>query len=227
MTETLTRAGPFTVALLGGESTGKSSLVQALHQHLVHRAGLRSVRVPEHLRQWCEGRGRAPWAHEQAALAAEQSRLIQQAAASSDIDIVLADTTALVVAAYSAHYFQDSSLFSAALDAQRRCGLTLLMGLDLPWQADGLFRDSPGVRDAIDTLLRRELDAAGLAYQTVYGHGTARLQQALRALGRALGRALVDEDPGQTQGLRPWTCDSCSDPVCEHRLFSRLLPPPI
>jgi HTH-type transcriptional repressor of NAD biosynthesis genes len=223
----VTQAVPLTVALLGGESTGKSTLAQALHQHLEHSAGLRCVRVPEQLRHWCEAHGRAPWAHEQAARAAEQSHLIDQAAASQGVDIVLADTTALVVAAYSAHYFQDSSLFSAALAAQRRCDLTLLMGLDLPWQADGLFRDSPAVRDAIDALLRRELDAAGLPYQTVYGQGPARMQQALRAIGRALGRALVAEDPGQAQGHRPWTCDSCSDPVCEHRLFSRLLPPPI
>jgi HTH-type transcriptional regulator, transcriptional repressor of NAD biosynthesis genes len=212
-----------TVALLGGESTGKSSLAHALHQHLQQQAGLNCVRVLEHVRLWCERERRAPLAHEQAALAAEQTRLIDSAAAQAGVDVVLADTTALVVAAYSAHYFQDFSLFPAALDAQRRCGLTLLMGLDLPWQADGLFRESPAVRDAIDALLRQQLQAAGLPYQTVYGQGEARLQQALRPIGRAMGRSLTVDDPDWDQRRRPWNCEKCSDPGCEHRLFTGLL----
>lgn len=213
------------VALLGGESTGKSTLAQALHQHLNQSAGLQCLLVPEHLRHWCEREGRAPLAHEQAALAAEQTRRIDAAAAQPGVDVVVTDTTALVVAAYSAHYFQDSALFPAALAAQGRCGLTLLMGLDLPWQPDGLFRDSPAVRDAIDTLLRHELQAAGMPHQTVYGQGGARLQQTLRAVGRALGRPLVSDDPDWDAGRRPWNCEKCSDPACEHRLFTSLLQP--
>lgn len=215
-----------TVALLGGESTGKSTLAQALHQHLRHRAGLRSLLVDEHLREWCTQQGRTPLVSEQAALAAEQSRRIERAAAQPGVDLVVADTTALVVAAYSALYFQDVSLFPDALAAQGRCGLTLIMGLDLPWQADGLFRESPAVRDAIDALLRQQLQGAGLPFQTVYGQGDARLQHALRAIGRALGRPLVSDDPDWDQGRRPWNCDNCSDPGCEHRLFTRLVKTP-
>ena len=95
-------SAPFTVALLGGESSGKSTLAQALHGAL-QAQGLHSALVPEHLRRWCEAAGRAPLAHEQAAIAAEQTRLIRQAQAG----LVIADTTALVVAAYSELYFTD------------------------------------------------------------------------------------------------------------------------
>jgi nicotinamide riboside kinase len=211
-----------TVTLLGGESTGKSSLAQALHQHLT-LAGLRSLLVPEHLRDWCTRQGRAPLASEQTAIAVEQSRLIDHAAAQPGVDIVVADTSALVVAAYSAHYFQDVSLFPAAVAQQRRYRLSLLMGLDLPWKSDGLFRESPAVRNAIDALLRQQLQAAGLPFQTVYGQGPERLQTALRAIGRALGRPLAPDDPGWDQGRRPWNCEKCSDPDCEHRLFTGLL----
>jgi HTH-type transcriptional regulator, transcriptional repressor of NAD biosynthesis genes len=211
-----------TVTLLGGESTGKSSLAQALHQHLT-QAGLRCVVVPEHLRDWCTRQGRAPLPSEQAAIAAEQSRLIDNAAAQPGVDIVVADTSALVVAAYSTHYFQDEALFPAALAQQRRYRLSLLMGLDLPWQSDGLFRESPAVRDAIDALLRQHLQAAGQPFQTVYGQGPERLQAALRAIGRALGRPLAPDDPDWDQGRRPWNCEKCSNPDCEHRLFTGLL----
>jgi HTH-type transcriptional regulator, transcriptional repressor of NAD biosynthesis genes len=211
------------VALLGGESSGKSTLAAALERHLAENHGLRAVCVPEHLRAWCEARGRAPHAHEQAAIAEEQTRLIESAKHTPGVDVVIADTTALMVAAYSALYFQDTALLAPSLATQRTYGLTLLMGLDLPWTPDGLFRDSPAVRGATDTLLRHELQSAGIPFQTVYGQGEARLQQALRAVGRALGQPLVQEDIALSNGLRPWSCDNCSDPDCEHRLFTGLL----
>lgn len=212
-----------TVALLGGESSGKTALATALHQTLHDAHGIRSAVVPEHLRAWCEARGRAPEAHEQLAIAAEQTRLIDAARQRPGVAVVIADTTALVVAAYSALVFDDTALLPSALEQQRRCDVTLLMGLDLPWQPDGLFRDSPAMREATDALLRRELQAANIAFQTVYGQGGARLQQALRAVGTALGRPLVHDDPALATGRGPWTCDNCSDPECEHRLFTGLL----
>ena len=104
-------------------------------------------------------------------------------------------------------------------------GLILLMGLDLPWVADGLFRESPQVRDTTDAIVRRELQSAGLPFQTLYGHGTARLRHALAAIGLLLGVPLVETDPNLTQGRVPWQCDTCSDPACEHRLFTALLQP--
>lgn len=215
------RTAPLTVALLGGESSGKSTLAAAL-QAALQQQGLRCTGVPEHLRRWCETAGRAPLAHEQAAIAAEQTRQIQLAQAAGG-DVVIADTTALMVAAYSELYFQDHTLWPAALAAQRGLGLTLLMGLDLPWVGDGLFRDSPAVRADTDTLLRRELQAAGLPFQTIYGLGPQRLHSALRAVGRALGRPLLPEDQRLRDRPGQWHCEACSDPDCEHRLFSALV----
>lgn len=213
------------IALLGGESSGKSTLclelVQALQAH-----GLRVALVPEHLRAWCLTAGRAPQAHEQAAIAAEQDRQID-AARASGVDVVVADTTGVVVAAYSAHYFADDSLWPAALQRQRNVDLTLLTGLDLPWQPDGLLRDSPQVREAIDRRLRQALQGAGLPFSPIYGRGPQRLAQALRVvqgrLGETLARPLVDRDEVLEQGSGRWSCDNCSDPECEHRLFSSLV----
>ncbi len=211
------------IALLGGESSGKSTLALALQQRLQAEHGLQVAVVPEYLRHWCEQQGRAPHAHEQAAIAAEQSRRIRAAQDTPGTGLVIADTTALMVAVYSAQYFHDRSLLPDALAEQGRHSLTLLMGLDLPWTPDGLHRDSPQARARTDALLRQELQAAGLAFQAVHGAGAARERQALRAIGRLLGRALLAEDPALAHGLRPWSCDNCSDPVCEHRLFTALL----
>jgi HTH-type transcriptional repressor of NAD biosynthesis genes len=210
-----------TVALLGGESSGKTTLGLALSHHL-NALGVSATLVPEHLRAWCEREGRAPLAHEQAAIAAEQSRQIT-AAAQSGVQVVVADTTALVVAAYSERVFNDRSLLGASLRAQAPCRLTLLMGLDMPWQADGLFREGPGMRADIDALLRRELQSAGIPFQTVYGSAEARAQHALRAVGALLGRPLASHDPVIEAGNGRWTCENCSDPDCERKLFSGLV----
>jgi len=211
------------VCLIGGESTGKSTLAQALQHRLKRAHGLRVQLVPEYLRSWCEEKGRAPRVDEQAAVAVEQSRRICEAAQQPGIDLVIADTSALMVAVYSELYFADASLIPHASAEQSRYALNLLMGLDLPWTPDGLFRDSPAVRDATDTLLRRALDAAHLPYQTIYGRQDARLQQALRAIGRWLGRDLLPADQALTEGRTPWRCDNCSDPDCERRLFTGLV----
>ena len=212
-----------TVTLLGGESSGKTSLAQALHRHLNDGLQVHSTLVTEHLRDWCQIRGRAPLAHEQVDRAEAQTRAIQQAAADEAVQVVIADTTAMVIAAYSELYFYDRTLWPDAIDHQRRYDLCLLMGLDLPWVPDGLFRDGPALREATDTLLRRELQAASIPFRTLYGSLDSRMQQALRTIGPLLDRSLVDEDPHWARGRRPWTCDQCSDPDCEHRLFSQLL----
>lgn len=211
------------VTLLGGESTGKTTLAQALHDTLRAR-GLEVVLVAEHLRQWCEQAGRAPRQDEQAALAREQALQIDNAARHPQAALVIADTSPLVIAAYSELYFNDTSLAAEALEWQRdHADLNLLMGLDLPWVADGLFRDSPAVRAATDAVLRRLLQSAGVPFQSIYGHGPERTRQALRAIGRLLDLDLAPADPEWAAGRRAWTCEACSDPDCEHKLFSSLV----
>lgn len=210
-----------TVALLGGESSGKTTLGLALTRQL-NTLAVSATLVPEHLRAWCEREGRAPVEHEQAAIAAEQSRQIA-VAVQSGVQVVVADTTGLVVAAYSERVFNDRSLLSSSLVTQGRFSLSLLMGLDLPWQAVGLFRDGPGMRADIDAVLRRELQSAGIPFQTVYGPEAARLQHAMRAVGALLGRPLVAHNPLLEAGSGRWTCENCSDPDCERRLFSGLV----
>lgn len=211
-----------TVTLLGGESSGKTTLAQAL-QPLLQAQGLTCTLVSEQLRSWCEAQGRAPQAHEQVARARAQTDAIEAATHDAETQVVLADTTALVIAAYSELYFADRSLWPAAIEQQRHYGLNLLMGLDLPWVPDGLFRDGPAVRAATDTVLRRELQAVGIPFQTLYGPLALRVQQALRAIGTALQRPLTTQDIRWEQGRRPWNCEKCSDPDCEHKLFTQLL----
>jgi nicotinamide riboside kinase len=169
------------IAVLGAESTGKTSLVQALRERLAAGgAGLRVAAVGEVLREWCDARGRTPQAHEQRAIAEEQHRRIDGAAAGHDV--VISDTTALTTAVYSRYCFGDRSLEPLAVELHRRMHATLLMAVDLPWQADGFQRDGAHVREPVDALLRELLAAHALPFQVVDGTGVSRLSRAVDAL---------------------------------------------
>jgi nicotinamide riboside kinase len=102
------------IALLGAESTGKTRLADDLAVHL-RRRGRSVAVVPEVLREWCQREGRTPRPEEQMAIAHEQESRVDAAAATSQV--VIADTTALMVAIYSAMLFEDGTLYQFALAA--------------------------------------------------------------------------------------------------------------
>lgn len=162
------------VALLGAECTGKSTLAEALAKHF--NAGL----VTEYLREWCDAHGRTPLQHEQAHIAAEQAARIKAAARVHEM--VICDTTPLITALCSEHYFDDASLTAEAIAFQRRCDLTLLCAPDLPWAADGFLRDGPAVRERFDARVRSALTIGGIAWVDITGADAQRTAAAIAAV---------------------------------------------
>lgn len=200
----------FVIALLGAESTGKTSLSHALAERLA-REGHDAVVVAEYLREFCDRHGRTPRQEEQGAIADTQSARIATAAASHEI--VVADTTALMIAVYSDQVFGDTSLYTQAQAAHAQgCDLTLLTALDLPWQADGLQRDGPQVREPVDAKVRGALGRVGLPFSVVFGHGPERVAAALDGVRRALRPPPVSES-----ARWQWHCERCGEPACERR----------
>ena len=192
------------IALLGAESSGKSTLARALTQELQALLGPTPtvLVVTEALRDWCEAHGRTPQAHEQAAIAHAQHQRLQAARAQwGPTAWLVADTTPLMTAVYSEHYFADGSLTEWAHGVQHGFDLTLLMGLDLPWQADGPWRDGPATQQAVDNRLRAHLLTLGRPFQTLYGQGQHRVGAALQAIAAArvphTPPAAADAAPGQ------------------------------
>lgn len=205
------------IALLGAECTGKTQLATELLQALNTPPGS-AVGVPEVLRAWCVANARTPQEHEQEAIARQQAASVERL---SDPGYIIADTTPLMTAIYSELLFQDSTLYPLALEHQRQYGLTLVMGLDLPWVADGIQRDGSAVRAQVDVRLRQVLETHALPYCMVYGRGTARSGCALQAIAHqcnlASAKAVTRASNWQ------WNCEKCSDARCEHQMFSALL----
>jgi nicotinamide riboside kinase len=228
-------AQPIRIALLGAESTGKTQLSMGIAAAL-QSLGLAVTVVPETLREWCETRQRTPLAHEQLEIAQQHAQRIF----SIDHGWVIADTSPLMTAVYSDFIFNDKSLYQQALLEQASFDITLVMGLDLEWMADGLQRDGAHVREPVDSLLRQAMQSAGLPFKVIYGQSEARLSAALmaiqngvRGLRPELGQNLASlqatqaqrdvSQYGLNQGKMIWRCDLCSDSDCEHKLFSQLL----
>jgi hypothetical protein len=85
---------------------------------------------------------------------------------------------------------------------------------------DGLQRIGPEVRDSVDGQIRSTLEEAGLPYGLVYGSGAERLRNALAAIDSA---SPEERRVAHAAGRRwTWSCEKCSDPECEHRLFTGL-----
>ena len=217
------------IAIVGAESTGKSTLAAALAQRLGELSGRRCTAVGEWLRTWCEQQGRTPLPQEQRAVAEHQQAQID--AACADHDIVVCDTTALMTSVYSDLLFADRSLEAYAMAQQGRCDITLLTALDIEWQADGLQRDGPQVRPPVDARVRSLLMAYRLPWALVSGQGLDRLESALDAvtpllrerglLGPGLFTRLSQREARDLAQSTTWAwqCDDCDVPGCEHALL--------
>ena len=203
------------VAILGAQGTGKTTLAVSLGEAL-RREGHDVAVVPDSLREFCEHAQRMPRMDELRSIADEQTRCI--AAAAGAHDIVVADTSALMVAVYSDQVFGDPTLYEPAVAAHRRCQLSLLTALDLPRPPDGLRRDGPQLREPVDALVRSALLNAGLGFSVVAGLGPARLEAALSAV-RHLLKAPSDDAEARGNPRWQWACERCSDGECERHLF--------
>jgi nicotinamide riboside kinase len=144
---------------------------------------------------------------------------LQAVCAHPAASLLLSDTAPLMTAVYSDLLFGDTSLYAAALADHSVFGLTLVTGLDLPWVADGIQRDGVAMRAQVHQRLCDVLRRHRIAFSLVYGRGEARTQSALQAIGYALGKPPADA----RRSAWKWPCEKCSDPECEHRLFSALL----
>jgi nicotinamide riboside kinase len=207
------------IAILGAECSGKTTLAKRLAAELP-RQGFSACFVSEALREWCDRNQKTPMASEQTDIAKLQIQRIQDAPA---VDYLIADTTALITAIYSELIFNDTSLYPLALENQQGFDLTFVMGLDLPWVADGIQRDGVAIQSAFDAKLRHVLQSQGIGFSVIYGTGDERFNNAMTAVATMSKAQHLPKEKTTRQAPWQWVCDKCSDAQCEHRTFTALL----
>ncbi len=183
-----------TVAILGAESTGKTTLCRDLAAHFD------CPWVPEYMRtylqaKWddkqltCTWDDLLPIACGQVALenkcAAESAQALRDKQSASNIpqkNYLFCDTCVFELMVYSHWYYGDcpEALKKAAL--MHRYDLILLTEVDTPWVADDL-RDSPHQREEMTTYFERHLQRHNKRFRYIGGSEEQRVQQVVSWLG--------------------------------------------
>lgn len=167
------------ISVVGGESTGKSTLAAGLG------ARLPGIVVSEGLRNWVDRHGRVPLATEQAAVMdghrqEERSALLR--ADQTGQPWVISDSGPLMTAVYSIQYYGDDSLLQLAVEWTAQSDWVVWCQDDFPWQPDPQ-RDGPLARTGSQQILAAIfVDHPGLPVLAVHGPLRARIDTVLAAV---------------------------------------------
>jgi NadR type nicotinamide-nucleotide adenylyltransferase len=165
-------SGPVRIAILGAESTGKSTLAETLARHYG------TAWVPEYLREFVDTMGRVPFEDDQPAIARTQRAREDAMARLMDADSLLfCDTTPLMTAVYSRVYWGRVPVELLEMEAAHDYALTIVAAPDLPWVPDGLQRESEAVRMRVHDTLLEVLRERGVDYTLVTGEVVERVSR--------------------------------------------------
>ncbi len=162
------------IAIVGPESTGKSTLSAQLATHY------HTIWVPEYAREYCEKLTEpCSWQDEinmfKGQLALE-TRLLAKANT-----LLICDTTFITVKIWSDHVFGKSPEEVLLELTKHPYDLYLLMDIDLPWEEDPL-RDFPHKREHFMEVWHQELKALNARYTVISGSNEMRFQNAVQAV---------------------------------------------
>jgi NadR type nicotinamide-nucleotide adenylyltransferase len=163
------------VAILGAESSGKSTLAAALAEHY------HTLWVPEYLREFVDTHARVPREDDQYGIALTQMARENDAALRAH-RFLFCDTTPLMTALYSKVYWGRVDAQLAELDSVHDYAATLVTAPDGPWVPDGLQRESEAVRQSVHALVLASLRARGIAHTVVAGDPAERMEQVIGLL---------------------------------------------
>lgn len=175
-----------TVAILGAESTGKTTLCRDLATHFD------SLWVPEYMRSYlqdkwnseqvtCAWEDLLPIAQGQIDLENQLAKLTAQSELNSKKStnkksFLFCDTCLFELMVYANWYYGDCPHKLAQAALAHHYDLVLLTEVDIPWVADDL-RDSPHDRDAISERFENELNTYNKSFKHIGGTRDQRVQQ--------------------------------------------------
>ncbi|MEN2428611.1 ATP-binding protein [Chromobacterium vaccinii] len=172
-------AGPIRVAIVGPESSGKSTLARDWSRRL-RELGMSAAWVEEYSRAYYADRPYVSSIADIEAIAAGQLAA-EERAAEAGAGILLCDTTALTCKIWAEVAHGKASDALLALYRPRDYALTVLACPDIPWEPDPL-RSHPAQRHWLLDLHRQELARQGIAAVELAGANEARLARAMAAL---------------------------------------------
>jgi len=174
------------VAIVGAESTGKTTLARALAEHY------RTAWVPEYGRVYTEQLVRAGtpaaqigWSDADFVTIAQRQQADEDAAARMAGPVLICDTDALATCVWQERYLRRSTAEVEAVAAAREISLYVLTGCDVAFEADGV-RDGEHLREWMTQRFRERLRERPEPSIEVHGTLPDRIRRATAAIDAIL-----------------------------------------
>jgi len=162
------------IAIVGPESTGKSTMSDYLAKHY------HTVWVPEFARDYCAALTAPPTWQDEINMFYGQIALEEEYLPKAN-KLLICDTTFITVKIWSDYTFGRSP--QEVLDElpKHPYDLYILLSIDMPWQEDPL-RDFPHMRDHFMDIWHKELKELNAHYVVITGIGQERYDNAVKAI---------------------------------------------
>jgi len=150
------------IAIVGPESTGKSTLTQQLAQHY------KTLWVAEYARYYCAPLTEECTLQDEVNMFHGQIALEESIIAVAEKDFIFCDITILTVKIYCDDVFGQTPQIVLDAVESRKYDLYLLMDIDLPWRDDPL-RGLANRREHFMSVWHKELQALNANYTVING----------------------------------------------------------
>ena len=174
------------IAIIGPESTGKSTLSEHLAKHY------QTLWVPEYAREYCSKlTGECTLEDEMnmfhGQLASEDAAIasLQSSADNGQPKLLICDTTIVTVKMWCEHVFGSCPPEVQKEFDERYYDLYLLMNIDLPWKEDPL-RDFPHLRQYFMDWYIRLMKEKNANYKIISGSDEERFENAIKVIDEFL-----------------------------------------
>ena len=164
----------FVIGIVGPESTGKSTLAQALSRH--YQVDF----VQEMAREYLNQLGR-PYHEVDLKKIAEIQFEEELKYRNSNQPLVICDTTLLVIKVWSEYKYHHCNEWILKAERENLYDLLLLTDIDLPW-VDDPMREHPTERKELFSIYYRALIQKKEPFKLIFGNENERFTKAIQAI---------------------------------------------
>lgn len=166
------------IAIVGAESTGKSTMSAYLAKHY------HTIWVPEYAREYCEKLTEPPTWQDEINMFHGQLALERELLPKAN-KLLICDTTFITIKIWSEQLFGRSPVEVDEELKHHHYDFYILLDIDMPWEDDPL-RDFPDMREHFMEVWHKELKALNANYKLISGLGDIRYQNAIAAINAFL-----------------------------------------
>lgn len=169
------------IVIIGPESTGKSTLTQALAE------AFDEPWVEEYAREYLQNLG-SPYIYDDLLKIAEGQVALEEKKAKSSRQLLFCDTDLHVIQVWSNHKFGETHPWILQQIRDRSYDLYFLTSIDIPWQEDPLREHpDPETRQYFFDIYHKILTASNTPFKVITGSPEDRLSQAIFQLKHFMG----------------------------------------